>query len=114
MIVDKKKNEYHCQKTFLFQVIQLVKQFLSQTIQFSISIDFCLHTDVRTVLFQTIEFSVSTVSMSKNHSISNNSVYHTKTIPFQTIQFSVSTVSMSKTIQFQTIQFTIQKQFHFK
>ena len=30
-----------------------------------------------------------------------------------TIQFSVSTVSMSKTVQFQTIQFSISKQFKF-
>ena len=31
-----------------------------------------------------------------------------------TIQFSVSTVSMSKTVQFQTIQFSISTQFKFK
>ena len=48
----------------------------------------------KTVQFQTIQFSVSTVSMSK-------------TVQFQTIQFSVSTVSMSKTVQFQTIQFSV-------
>ena len=31
-----------------------------------------------------------------------------------TIQFSVSTVSMSKTVQFQTIQFRISTQFKYK
>ena len=31
-----------------------------------------------------------------------------------TIQFSVSTVSMSKTVQFQAIQFSISTQFNFK
>ena len=31
-----------------------------------------------------------------------------------TIQFSVSTVSMSKTVQFQTIQFSISTQFKYK
>ena len=45
-------------------------------------------------LYITIQFSVSTVSMSK-------------TVQFQTIQFSVSTVSMSKTVQFQTIHFSM-------
>ena len=53
----------------------------SQTvlIQFGISTDF-LYTqlNVKTVLYQTIQFSVSRVSMSK-------------TVPFQTIQFSIST-----------------------
>ena len=37
-----------------------------------------------------------------------------KTILFQTIQFCLSIVSISKTIPFQTIGFSIQKQFHFK
>ena len=36
----------------------------SQTIQFSISIDF-LHTDIKTVLYLKIHFSVSTASMLK-------------------------------------------------
>ena len=48
-----------------------------QTIQFSISIIF-IHTqfNVKAVIFQTIPFRVSTVSMSK-------------IVPFQTIQFSM-------------------------
>ena len=37
-----------------------------------------------------------------------------KTVRIKTIQFSVSTVSMSKTVLFQTIQFSMQKQFHFE
>ena len=48
-----------------------------QTIQFSISIDFVYtQLNVKTVLYQIIQFSKSTVLMSK-------------TVPFQTIQFSV-------------------------
>ena len=61
-------------KTFLFQVIQFSQAVIIQTIQFGISIVF-VHTQlhVKTVLFQTIQFSVNTVSMSKTF-ISVNSV----------------------------------------
>ena len=55
--------------------IQFSQAVLIQLIQFSISTDFAytqLH--VKTVLCQTIQFSVNTVSMSKNSSIWNNSV----------------------------------------
>ena len=48
------------------------------------------------VLFQTIQFNMSTQF--------NSSIYIT-------IHFSVSTVSMSKTILFQTIQFSISTKF---
>ena len=37
-----------------------------------------------------------------------------KTVLFQKIQFSVSIVPMAKTVSLQTIQFNIEKQFHFK
>ena len=52
---------------------------LIQTTQFSISIVF-VHTqlNVKTILFQAIQFSVSTISMSK-------------TVLFQVIQFCIST-----------------------
>ena len=72
-------------KTFLFQPIQFSQRILIQTIQFSISIDF-LNTqlNVKTVLFQTIHFSISTVSM------------------LITVLFSIST------------QFKCQKMFYFK
>ena len=76
------KHEYTVQlsKTFLFQAIQFSQIVLTQTIQFSISIDF-VYTQLKviTVLFQTIKFSVSTVSISK-------------TVPFQTVQFSMKYV----------------------
>ena len=56
----------------------------------SISIDFVeTQLNVKTVIYQTIQFSVSTVSMSK-------------TVPFQPIQFSIS------------IQFNCQRYFYFK
>ena len=46
-----------------------------QTMQFSISVDFVYtQSNVKTVLYQTNQFSVSTVSMSKTRSISNDSV----------------------------------------
>ena len=67
-------------KTFLFQAIQFSQTVPIQTIQFSISMDFVyIELNVKTVLFQTIQLSVSTVSMSK-------------IVPFQTIQFSISTL----------------------
>ena len=70
--------QFNCQKTFLFQAIQFSQTVLIQTIHFSISIDFVYtQLNVKTVLYITIQFSVSTVSMSK-------------TVPFQTIQFSIS------------------------
>ena len=59
-------------KTFLFQTIQFCQAVL---IQFSISTDFVYtQLNVKTVLYYTNQFSVSTLSMSKNSSISNNSV----------------------------------------
>ena len=53
-------------KKILFQAIQLIQTVLIQLIQFSISTDF-VHTqlNVKTVRYQTTQFSVSTVSMSK-------------------------------------------------
>ena len=66
-------------KTFLFQAIRFIQTVLIQTIQFSIGIDFVYtQLNVKTVLYYTIQFSVSTVSMSK-------------TVPFQTIQFCINT-----------------------
>ena len=65
-------------KTFLFQDIQFSQTVLIQTIQFSISIAFVYtQLNVKTVLFQTIQLSVITVSMSK-------------TVPLQIIHFSIS------------------------
>ena len=76
---------------FLFQVIQFIQAVLIQLIQFSISSYFVYtQLNVKTVLYITIQFSVSKVSMSK-------------TVPFQTIQISIS-------MQFQTTQFSISMQ----
>ena len=58
-------------KTFLFQAIQFSQTVLIQPIQLSISMVFVYtQLNIKTALFQTIQFSVSTVSMSK-------------TVPFQ-------------------------------
>ncbi len=58
--------------------IQFSQTVLIQLIQFSISTYFVYtQLDVKTVLYITIQFSVSTISMSK-------------TVPFQTIRFSIS------------------------
>ena len=72
-------------KTLLFQTIQSSQTVLIQPIQFSISIDFAYtQLNVKAVLYITIQFSVSTLSMSK-------------IVPFQTIRFSRSTPAiMSK------------------
>ena len=62
-------------KTFLFQAIQFSQAVLIQLILFNISTDFVYtQLNVKTVLYQTNQFSVSRVSISKNSSISNNSV----------------------------------------
>ena len=87
---------------------------LFQTIQVSISTQFnCpkhfyfkLFIFNRTVQIQTIQFSISIVFI--------HTQLNVKTILFQTIQFGVSTVSMSKTVLFQTIQFSISTQFKYQ
>ena len=56
---------------FLFQAIQFSQAVLIQLIQFSTSTDF-VYTQLNVKHFN--QLSVSTVSMSKNSSISNNSV----------------------------------------
>ena len=64
---------------FLLQSIKFIQTVLIRVIQFSINTDFVYtQSNVKTVLYWTIQFSVSRVSMSK-------------TVPFQTIQFSIST-----------------------
>ena len=63
---------------------------------------------VKTFLFQTIHFIQTVLIQRIQLSISIHFVYSQLNI--KTIQFNLSTVSMSKTVQFQTIQFSIQKQ----
>ena len=48
-------------------------------------------------------FDTKSIFIQIIRSISNNSVYHTKTVLFQTVQFSISTVLLSKTFLFQAI-----------
>ena len=57
----KHKYTVYLSKTFLFQAIQFSQTVLIQTVQFNMSIVF-VHTqlNVKTVLFQAIQFSVST------------------------------------------------------
>ena len=63
----------------------------------------------KSVLFQTIQFRMSTqFNCQKHFYLKLFSLFKKLYI---TIQFSVSTVSMSKTVQFHTIQFSINKQF---
>ena len=63
------------QYKFNYTVYFSSQTVLIQIIQFSIRTDFVYSQfNVKTVLFQTGQFSVSTVSMSKNSSISNKSV----------------------------------------
>ena len=72
--------QFNCQKHFYFKLFSLIKQL----IQFSISTDFgYTQLNVKTVLYQTIQFSVSRVSI-------------LETVPFQTIQFSINTQSKCK------------------
>ena len=63
-------------KTILFQAIQFSQTVLIQPTQFCISIYFVYtQLNVKTVLFQTIQFNVSTVAMSKIVPFQNNSVH---------------------------------------
>ncbi len=57
---------------------------------------------VKTVLIQLIQFSISTDFVYTQLNV--------KIVLYQTIQFTVSTVSMSKTVPFQTIQFSIEQE----
>ena len=84
-------------KTFLFQAIQFSQTLLFQLIPFCISIVFVYtQLNVKIVLFQTTQFSVSTVSMSKQFYFKQFSLawvhsLNIKTVLFQVIQFSIST-----------------------
>ena len=68
------------------------------------------------VLFKTIQFSISTQFNCQKHFYFK--LFNLFKQLYKKIQFSVSTVSMSKTVQFHTIQFSIntvcQKHFNFK
>ena len=63
-------------------------------------------------MFQTIQCSLSTVSLSKTFLF--QAIQFSQTVLIQTIQFSLSTVSMSKTVLYQTIQFSISTQFKYQ
>ena len=81
---------------------------LFQTIQFSISTQF---------LFKAIPFSQTVLIQTIQLSISIAFVYtqlNVKTVLLWTVQFRVSTVSMSITVLFQTIQFSIVTQFTYQ
>ena len=66
-------------KNILFQAVQFSQIVLIQAIQFSISIAFVYtQLNVKTALFEKIQFNVRTVSM-------------LKTVPFQIIHFSINT-----------------------
>ena len=92
-------------KMVLFQTIQFSQPVIIQIIQFSFV---CKQLNVKTVLYQTNQFSVSTFSMSK-------------TVPFQKVQFSISTQFKCKyglivknisnySVLIQTIQFSMSMQ----
>ena len=53
--------QFNLKKYFSFQAIQFIQTVLIQPIQFSISLDFVYtQLNVKTVPFQTIQFSIST------------------------------------------------------
>ena len=96
------QHEYTVQlsKTLLCQAIQFIQTIPIQLIQFSISKDFVYALlNVKTVLYYTIQLSVSTVSMSK-------------TVPFQIIQFSISSQFKCK-YSLIVKNISISKQFYF-
>ena len=63
-------------KRFLFQAIQFRQTVLIQAFQFNISIVFVhRQLNVKTVLFQTILFNISTLFTCQNSPISSNSFY---------------------------------------
>ena len=84
--------QFKMSKTFLFQANQFSQTVLIQAIQFSICIDFVYtQLNVKTVLFQIILFSVSTLvqfqCQKQVHFKQFNLAY--KSVPFKTIQFSI-------------------------
>ena len=91
-------------KNISISTIHFSQTVLIQPVQFSISIDFVYtQLNIKTVLFQKIQFNVSTITM-------------LKTAQFQIIQFSISTqfkfvctVSLSKYFYFKL--FSLVKQF---
>ena len=96
-----------------------MKIILFQTIQFSISMHFkCKYSLIeKTFLFQAIRFSQAVLIQLIQFSISTDFIYpqlNVKTVLYYTIQVSVSTFSISKTIPFQTIQFSISMRFKCK
>ena len=67
----------------------------------------------KAVLFQTIQFSISTVQLSKTFLF--QAMQFNQTVLFQTIQCSFLFIQLNgKTDLFQIMQFSIQKQFNFK
>ena len=107
---------YSFSKIFLFQTIQVIQTVLIQLIQFSESTDFVYTVNVTTFIYITIQFSLSTVSVSK-------------TVQFQTIQLSISSqfkckysswktflfqaIYLSQAVLIQLIQFRISTHFVF-
>ena len=79
-------------KIFLLQTIKFRQTFLIQTIQFSIRIVFVYtQLNVKAVVFETIQFSLNTVSMSKIVLVQAIEFSIQITVLFQAIQFSIST-----------------------
>ena len=82
--------QFNCQKTFLFKAIQLSQTVLIQTNQFSISIVFVyIQLNVKTVLFQTIQFRMST-QFNCQKTFLFKAIQFSQTVLIQTIQFSMS------------------------
>ena len=90
---------------------------LFQTIQFSVSTNYkCKYLVYlsKTFLFQAIQFSQTVLIQTILFSIGVLFVHtklNVKTLLSQAIQFSVNTVSMTKTVLFQNIQFSISMHF---
>ena len=70
------RTQFCSQMHFYFKLFSLVNSNANNSVQYQYS--FYSHTNVKTVLFQTVQFSVSTVSLSKR-------------VLFPKIQFSMST-----------------------
>ena len=72
----KHKYRVKLSKTFLFQAIQFNEMVLIKTIQFNISIVIFFYTqlNVKTVLLQTIQFSINTKFRYQNSYISTDSI----------------------------------------
>ena len=101
---------YHTLFNAKFIFIQIVSFISNNLVQYKYTVELS-----KTFLFQAIQFSQTILIQTIQFSISIDFLHtqlNVKTVQFQTIPFSISRVSMLKTVLFQAIQLGIGIQFN--